>query len=219
MNSGDPLLVLDATTPTTQIGLLVKGNWIAFFSDGDSKALHAIFSGIRTCLQRARMELAEVGAFCYCQGPGSVLGLRLTVMTLTGWRSQPPANQIPLFAYNSLFASMELLKQRGITPPFRVAAPIRGDRWFTARANDQGRQYQPIIRSRRQLEAMSDPLWVLPQRKWGSTRIEGANTIDYDLRKLAPATFGSDLLRPVEEPELLTPEEAQYRKWTRQRHR
>ncbi len=219
MNAGDPLLVLDATTPTTQIGLLVKGNWIAFFSDGDSEALHAIFSGIRTCLQRARMDLAEVGAFCYCQGPGSVLGLRLTAMTLIGWRSQPPANQIPLFTYNSLFASMELLRQRGITPPFRVAAPVRADRWYTLRTFDQNGLHQPVIRSSRQLEAMSDPLWVLPQRKWGSRFLERANTIDYDLRQLDPATFETELMRPVEEPELLTPEEALYRKWTPQRHR
>src|SRR4051812_13913933 len=70
-----PLLLIDASSTRVQVGLLnteTSANWITL----DGEAGLAIFQAV----ERLGVDLAAVRAFAFCEGPGSILGVRTAAM-------------------------------------------------------------------------------------------------------------------------------------------
>src|SRR5258708_30764565 len=92
------LLVLDASSTRVQVGLLRTGIpalWRGF----DAEAGTGNFAGTEAVLQEAGSMLADIGAFVFCEGPGSMLGTRTVAMALPTWQVLKPR---PAYAYQSL---------------------------------------------------------------------------------------------------------------------
>ena len=89
-----PLLLIDAASERVQAGLLGGGEGPRW-SARRGEAGVCLFE----CLDELAVDFGSVAAFAFCEGPGSILGIRSSAMALRVWDA---LGQRPLFAYVGL---------------------------------------------------------------------------------------------------------------------
>jgi len=118
------ILVLDAVSTRVQTGLL-RGTQAPLWEQSDEEAGRGLFHGVETLLTKARADIGEVGAFVFCEGPGSMLGTRTVAMALRTWLALKAR---PVFAYQSL-ALAARAEWRRAPRPFSLIADARRESW------------------------------------------------------------------------------------------
>jgi len=194
-----PALLLDAASTRVQVGLLAgdgTGDW------AESVAEAGI--GIFRCLEELGARPAHVGAFLYCDGPGSILGVRTAAMALRTWTGMAAR---PMFAYHSLALVAEAMGRPEVT----VIADARRDSWHCLVRGDTLRRV-PTAELAGEL--------VMPEgfRHWTPPPM-GLRTVPYRLAELLPAVLDANLFRSTEAPDAFLHEEPSYVTWTPQIHR
>src|SRR5688572_14610038 len=99
-----PALVIDAASSEVQVGLLTANGGHRWYTSDEESGV-AVFQGI----EKLAVEPREVGVFIYCEGPGSVLGIRTVAMALRTWRV---FKSTPVFAYCSLALVAHALRRK-----------------------------------------------------------------------------------------------------------
>lgn len=210
-----PTLVIDASSATLFAGVLDHaGQWLAQ-SEHNGTALESLFPAVAVALEAAQVTLQEVRNFVYCEGPGSVLGLRLCAMAMQTWNhlsSQP----IQYYAYNSLQLSAALI---AIDSPEVDAALLVADwkkgAWNAIRLT-QGQAGPSEVVDDATLASWNGALFHLPQRKGWQAPPETATTLQYRPQRLPEVLH---ILKHTEQVELYSSGLNVFQTWTRQRHR
>lgn len=193
------LLWLDAASACVQVGWLLSGQtptWATI--EGESGT--ALFEGV----QKLGIPVDRASAFIFCDGPGSILGVRCTSMAIRTWCA---LRSRPVFAYRSLELVANSLGDPGLT----VIADARRERWHCSSIG------QPLTRvSVSELPARI----VTPAgfRAWSQTPA-GLQTVPYSLGEMLPRIQESDLFRSTDAPDAFLHEDPTYAKWTPQIHR
>lgn len=193
------VLVLDAASSRVQVGWLVKCEPEAWQSS-DAEAGAALF----TAIEALGHDVNTTGAFVYCEGPGSILGIRTAAAAIRAWSV---LHDRPAYAYGSLALVATAL--RLTDQP--VIADARRDLWHIQVAG------QPL----RRVPASELPArLVMPSgfRCW-STEPPGVERVTYDVRSLLKVASDVDLLRRTDAPEAFMHEPPKYVTWTPQIHR
>lgn len=195
-----PALLIDAASARIQVGCLDadprRGKW----QTSDAEAGNAIFQ----CIAGLEVDVNAAAAFIFCEGPGSILGVRTAAMALRTWNVLSPR---PVFGYLSLAAVAHSLPD----PELNVVADARRESWHLYR---RGSSLQRVATG-----ALPDRL-VTPEhfRHW-SALPPGVQTVSYDLEALLPSIADADVLHPVDHPDAFLHEEPNYVTWTPQIHR
>lgn len=206
------LLVLDAATTRVQVGLIRNGSPARWRSVED-EAGTGLFTATQDVLAEAGTKLDEVGAFIFCEGPGSMLGTRTVAMALRTWQVLRPR---PVYAYQSL-----ALAARGAwmqeARAFAVIADARRDTWHVQAVGADGR-----LATLQRLPAGELPAGELltPEnfRAWAQPSRPAA-TCSYDLAKIFSALADGDYFRAADAPDAFQHEAPEYKKWSAQVHR
>jgi tRNA threonylcarbamoyladenosine biosynthesis protein TsaB len=194
-----PLLLIDAASARIQVGLLGAGapaRWAA--SDGEAGV------GVFRSLEQLDVQPGEAGAFIFCDGPGSVLGIRTVAMALRTWTMLQPR---PVFAYHSL----ALVAQAVGRPGVQVIADARRDSWHCLTMGGPLRRVPAA-------ELTGSLLMPDGFRHW-TPLPDGVVRTPYVLAELFPRIEEQDLFRAVEAPDAFLHEEPNYVTWTPQIHR
>jgi tRNA threonylcarbamoyladenosine biosynthesis protein TsaB len=193
------LLLIDAASARVQVGLLATGQ-PARWAASDDEAGMGIFRGI----EQLGVQPADAGAFVFCDGPGSVLGIRSAAMAMRAWCV---LKLRAVFAYHSLALVAQALGR----PEATVIADARRDSWHCI-SSDTALRRVPTAELAGEL--------IMPDgfRHW-TPLPEGVTRTSYDLAKLLPLVTDRDLLRPVDAPDAFLHEEPSYATWTPQIHR
>lgn len=210
------VLVLDPCTIHVQAGLLRAGQAPVWHSGGDDSSIH-LFAAAEVCLTAAGLKPSEVGAYVFCDGPGSQLGIRTAAMALRTWQILRAA-PAPVFAYRSLRVAA-LAHGRNHPGPFAVVADARRDSWHAVRVAADGSATDVLRAARAELADWPEPLltptgfraWAQPPRPVG--------TCGYDCAVMLAALGDEPLLYPVAEPEPWLSAPINYQTWTGERHR
>jgi tRNA threonylcarbamoyladenosine biosynthesis protein TsaB len=196
-----PLLLIDAASDSVQAGLLdgARGpRW--------SRRKEEAGVGIFQCLDELDADIASVGAFAFCSGPGSILGIRTSAMALRMWTVLKPR---PTFSYIALAVVAEAVGRADVA----VIADARRGLWH--------RQVRGGSLERVPAEDLSGEL-IMPEgfRHWDPLP-PGATETSYDLASLLalPAVATADLFREAASPDAFLHAEPSYAKWTPQIHR
>lgn len=194
-----PLLLIDAASARIQVGLL-QPDQPARWAGSDEESGVGVFK----CLEQLALQPADAGAFIYCDGPGSVLGIRTVAMALRTWGVLTPR---PVFAYHSLALVAQALGRPGAT----LIADARRDTWHCATLDSSLRRV-PTAELAGEL--------IMPDgfRHW-STLPAGVTRTPYSLAALLPQVADKDLFRATEAPDAFLHEEPSYATWTPQVHR
>ena len=194
-----PVVVLDAASALVQVGLLSRDGSGRWETSPDESGV-AVFE----CFSRLGVAPAAVGTWVYCDGPGSILGIRTVAMALRTWRVLSPR---PIYGYCSLAVVAHALAR----PEIAVIADARRETWH---------HFQIETGLRRVDTAQLTGSLVMPEhfRHWAALPA-GVKTTPYQLSELLPQVWDADLLLPTEAPDAFLHEEPSYVTWTPRIHR
>lgn len=190
----------------------------AIWRAADQEAGIAIFAGVEAVLASARLCIADLGALVFCEGPGSILGIRTAAMALRVW-SAMDCRRPPTFAYCSLELVAHDLRRRRVPEPFAVLADARRDSWHCVAAREDC-AVGPLLRIAASDAAGFNGRLYTPAgfRSWAKPPRE-MSAIAYDLPELWSRQCDADLLRPAPHPDAFVHEEPAYLTWAPQIHR
>lgn len=194
-----PTLVIDAASARIQVGLLHADGTARWHVSTEESGV-AVFQGVVAL----GVDPQAIAAFVFCDGPGSVLGIRTAAMALRTWNVMKPRR---VFAYSSLALVAHALGRDDVG----VVADARRDTWH---------HYQIGRGLRRLAPADLTGELVMPEhfRHW-SQLPAGVRIVPYSLAELLPRVPDVDLLLETDAPDAFLHEEPSYVTWTPQIHR
>ncbi len=195
-----PLLLLDAASAHIQVGWLGETAADDRWADAEAEA----GTGLFTALAALGNDPGTARAFLFCDGPGSILGIRTAAMALRAWHVLAPR---PMYGYCSL----------------ALVAHARGeaDTWIIADARrDTWHRYGLGGRLERVPTSELTGRLVTPEgfRHW-SNPPAGVTATPYRLPDLLAAAAQADLFMSTDSPNAFLHEEPDYKTWTPQIHR
>ncbi|HWA24502.1 MAG TPA: peptidase M22 [Lacunisphaera sp.] len=208
------ILVLDAASQLVQVGLRRAGQ-ASVWRRSTTEAGTGLFAETQTVLAEARVALDEVGAFVFCEGPGSMLGTRIVAMAIRTWQLLRPR---PTYAYQSLPLLAHNILHRGVAGPFAVVTDARRDSWNCVRVSGNG-AVQPLRRCpSTELAASNEPLYSPPAFRAWTTPPRPLRECPYDVATLLEAHADLDLFHAASTPDAFQHEAPEYKKWSAQAH-
>ncbi|HYC72571.1 MAG TPA: peptidase M22 [Opitutaceae bacterium] len=206
-----PLLALDAASAAVQVGVLRPGQ-PACWERGEGDATSALFGGTATALAAAGLAVGDIRGFVFCEGPGSMLGIRTVAMALRTWQVLQPR---PAFAYRSLAVAARHEWARR-PRDFAVIADARRDSWHVQPIDASGRLGPPRRVATAELPG-GELLAPENFRAW-SAPPRALATCPYDVGAILDGLGEADVFRAVDAPDAFQPEAPEYRKWSAQVH-
>jgi tRNA threonylcarbamoyladenosine biosynthesis protein TsaB len=195
-----PLLLIDASSGNIQVGLLGKSKyrWASRVQDAGV--------GVFECIDELEADLDSVGSFAFCEGPGSILGIRTSAMALRIWNELKPR---PMFAY----VGLAVVAQAVARPAAVLIADARRGLWHRI---TMGGKLERVPASELSGELMTPDGF----RHWEPLP-PGTSTTGYDLAKIfsMPEVSDADLFREAPAPDAFLHREPEYARWTPQIHR
>jgi tRNA threonylcarbamoyladenosine biosynthesis protein TsaB len=194
-----PLLLIDAASARIQVGWLTATE--ARWETSEAEAGIAVFR----CIEALKIDLGTVGAFVFCEGPGSMLGIRTVAMALRTWNVIAPR---PMFSYQSLALVAHALGRDDL----QVIADARRDSWHGFKRGEKLRR----IPTAELTGALAMPEGF---RAWSALPAGNVARVPYSLAELLPRMEEIYLFRVAEAPDAFLHEEPSYVTWTPQIHR
>ncbi|MEO5957784.1 MAG: peptidase M22 [Opitutaceae bacterium] len=193
------VLTIDAASSRVQVGHLRsdgRGEW----QSSDEEAGVAVFQ----CFEKLRLAVGDVGAFAFCDGPGSILGIRTVAMALRTWQLFAAR---PIFSYCSLALVAHALGR----PELAAIADARRESWHHYRIGG------PL---RRLATSELEGELVMPDyfRHW-SELPPHVTRVPYVVSDLLPRVIDTDLFQATEAPDAFLHSPPNYLTWTPQIHR
>ncbi len=205
-------LVLDAGLPNVHAGVLCGEGWLALESRR-APAVESLFECVEKCLDGSGTRLADLAGYLYCEGPGSILGMRIASMAIRSWRRFEPGKVTPCYSYRNLEILAAALLEDGTKPPFALFSDARRGHWNYLEVGEQG-CCQPVRRvTADELESSGVPLWQAEEPPASRAAPLPARVLSYELAEAAPWFYRYPLLRESGEPEPWVIREPEYRKW------
>ena len=199
------MLLLDAASSRVQVGWLeVAGGFSPPFSArwqaSDDEAGVALFENAKKLV----VDVGEADAFVFCEGPGSILGIRTVAMALRTWCVLRPR---PVFASASLALVAHAL-DRGNSG---VIADARRETWHQYRIGE-GLRRVPATDLGGEL--------VMPEhfRHWAPLP-PNVTRAPYNVAEMLPRAIDADIFHASDSPDAFLHEEPSYVTWTPQIHR
>lgn len=215
-NHSEVILVLDASSTRIQVGLLQNNQWLAFQSSS-YESLQAIFFGVQTCLNNANKALDDLTFFVFCEGPGSLLGIRVIAMALKAWTSFPNRQNIPIYSYNSLAVSYILIQKfNKPQKDFKVISPLTKDTFLVA-LDPHATKIEQV--SFADLSKSTSQLWYFSFKKLGAQIPQNSFTFDYNLEKIPDIFLSTNILKQTNNPDALLLKQHNFVKWSGGRHK
>jgi tRNA threonylcarbamoyladenosine biosynthesis protein TsaB len=209
-----PTLYLDAASPAITVGLRVGATEAPAWLRTQDEAGVGLFRAVEALTRALGLTVADVATVVFCEGPGSLLGVRLAAMALRTWMVLPRTAPLEVLGYRSLELVAASLLARGQRGPFHVIVDGRRATW-NALAVDAHGAFGPIARRPASEPFPADepvfhpqgfPLWqALPA---------GVQVVAYDPAALPDLATRAPLLRPITSPEAYMAEMPTYREWT-----
>jgi tRNA threonylcarbamoyladenosine biosynthesis protein TsaB len=208
----DSLLLIDSSSTRIHVGLL-RARAEPWWDVQPTEAGIGVFAATEALLQRSGLALSDIKAFAFCDGPGSVLGIRTAAVALRTWNVLQPR---PLYSFCSLALLAHALRRSGETAPFSVIADARRDSWHCVTVDSAG-AVSPLRRAA--AASLVGPL-SMPEgfRHW-STPPPDLRIVPYEPPLLFAQLTDIPLFAETKAPDAFLHEEPVYQTWTPQIHR
>ena len=213
-----PALVIDGSGSTVFVGVLTEGQrWLSQSSQTGSP-LEQLFPTVESALEDAGLKLSTVKSYLYCEGPGSILGLRLCAMAIETWSRLYP-DSAHLFSYNSLQLCAQLLKKdTELTANVLLVSDWKKGAWNAIQIN-KGTISPTTVADDAAISDWDGVVYHLPQRKGWQHPPANAQTITYAPERLPELITDADWLQQTKGVQLYSSGVNTFAKWTPDRHR
>lgn len=207
------VLVIDSASALVQVGLFRTSAEVVWENVQD-EAGSALFAAISTVLARSTLTLDAIDAFVFCEGPGSVLGIRTAAVSLRTWKI---LRARPTFSYRSLdLVAKFQLREHSSSAPFSVISDARRDSWHRVAVTSN----QEIGSLERVKEPLADHTLLMPEhfRHWGSLP-DRVRRVPYSVAEMLASLPEEALFTETMAPDAFLHENPSYQTWTPQVHR
>ena len=211
-------LVIDGSGSTVFAGLLANDDqWLAKV-ERPGTPLEELFPAIEIALKEADVHLSNIDSYLYCEGPGSVLGLRLCAMAIETWtRLYPQSAQ--LYKYNSLqLTALSLLHSTPELQDALIVSDWKKGAWNALYIKD-GKVGRTEVIDDEAMATWDGKLYHMPQRKGWQSPPPNVITLSYDPAQIVNLRQHPSLLQATEGVELYSSGINTFQKWTPTRHR
>lgn len=197
--SQTPVVVLDAASALVQVGVFDAEGPARWRTSTDESGI-----GVFQCLEQLRIDPLRVASWVYCEGPGSVLGVRTVAMALRTWVTLEPR---PVYAYASLAVVAHAQRRCDLG----VITDARRDTWHHFSVEGGLRRVATP-------DLIGD--LVMPEgfRQWSILPTSPAR-VSYCLSELLPKVWDIDFLHLSDAPDAFLHEEPSYVTWSPKIHR
>lgn len=206
------ILVLDAASQRVQVGLLHVGKTAIWHATSD-EAGRGVFTGTEAVLQQASLGIDEIGAFLFCEGPGSMLGTRTVAMALRTWLALKPR---PVYRYQSLTLAAHFAWHQQACRDLTVIADARRETWHCQSIRADG-SLTPLQRLPAGELPTGELLTPDTFRAWAESP-RAAAMCSYDLSAILPVVMDGDYFTFTDAPDAFQHEVPSYKKWSAQAH-
>ena len=204
---------------TTRVGWLQQdGQWD--FLEDDRPALESLFEMTHRLLLEKEAHVSEIRSFLFCDGPGSVLGLRLASMAIQTWQALSDI-PIPVFQYRALSLAALGLIEKNKTHSSHSRFTIWTD-WKkkAARIVTGDAPFRIDTLESQQLEDVPKPLFYLTQRKSWQTDARFMDApAPYPFHDFPRFLLHPEFLKKFDLPTLPETELNTFVIWSGERHR
>ena len=199
------VLLIDASSSPLHGGWLVQGE-TARWATVDQEA----GTGLYLLLAELDISPNQAGAFLFCEGPGSMLGIRTVAAALRVWCALQAR---PVYRYLSL----DLLAHAQGGPGRTFICDARRRSWH-ALTIDEGGAFSPIRRLATQELPAGEVYMPEGFRSWTQLPTPAPKRIPYDPALLSHKLAQVPCFQLTEDPDAYQPERPAYAKWTPQVH-
>ena len=211
-------LVIDGSGSAVFTGLLDADNqWLAKV-EANGAPLEELFPAMEVALTESGLSLADIDSYIYCEGPGSVLGLRLCAMAIKTWsRLYPKSAQY--YKYNSLQLSAQaLLHTKPDLQDALIVAEWKKGAWNALYIRSGHVGVTEVVDDAALLD-WKGTVYHLPQRKGWQSPPDKVQTLRYDHSMLDVLRDASGLLQMTDQIQIYSSGINTFQKWTPTRHR
>ncbi|MFP4203962.1 MAG: hypothetical protein ACLFS4_06475 [Opitutales bacterium] len=213
-----PALLIDGSAADVFAGVPDGSGSRLVGQPGGQPALEGLFPAVERALNAATVELGMIRGFIYCQGPGSVLGLRLCAMAVETWRRTVPGD-VPCFGYDSLqLTAALLLNDQSAPSDALLVSDWKRGAWNAVRIEGGCRRPTETLEDP-VLKQYKGPIFHLPQRKGWQPPPENAIPLSYEPERLPEVMRIPGILNRTQGVELHASAAPAFRKWQPERHR
>jgi tRNA threonylcarbamoyladenosine biosynthesis protein TsaB len=212
LDTHSTILLIDSSSTCVQVGLWHR-HWEPVWSAKTGEAGEQVFAAVDDALARSGKKLDTIDAFVFCDGPGSVLGIRTAAVALRTWRV---LRARPVYAFCSLTVVAQSLAITQNKREFAVIADARRDSWHHVDIDANG-NISPL--KRLPTAALSGTLFTPAGFRHWTQPPATLQTVPYSLAALLPPLADIELFSPTAEPDAFLHEEPVYQTWTPQVHR
>jgi tRNA threonylcarbamoyladenosine biosynthesis protein TsaB len=224
------ILLIDSASSRIQVGLFRRAHdplWesaieeagTALFSLSEKLLTRAASSAATntptasTTSPSAPLPLAAIDAFIFCDGPGSVLGIRTAAVALRTWNALHPS---PCYAFTSLALTAHHLARAENLRDFAVISDARRETWHRVTVDFSG-----VVSALQRTPAagLAGPLFLPENFRHWSALPPTVRTVPYDLATQLPPLANTPLFIDAPEPDAFLHEEPTYQTWTAKIHR
>lgn len=209
-----PLLIIDTASPTTVVGLgRAINDWHWLQSDRESGI--ALFQLVARLTREHATDLEDLRTLAYCEGPGSMLGIRTAAMAIRTWMASGSLCNATLAAYSSLGLAVAGLRQQYREETLAVAMDARRQSWYGLIDRPGSTQAAEIRRISNTAEDLLGepvflpegfPIWNRRPVKW--------QDCPYQTSLLESAEQRLRLFRSIDQPDAFQLDPPSYQKWT-----
>jgi len=205
-------LILDASSSVIQVGIWEEGVWLSF-KNSQEHALECLFSCVADCLREAQLQLKDLNGIIYCEGPGSILGIRLVAMAIRTWKTLPELQSIPIYAYQSFAFVEAVIKTKFKAEVGYIISPSRNKLWNVF----EDGKFKEL--SEAELVKLSGKsVWMMPQRALARECPVEAKVFEYDLKGMPAVFLDQTLYAKRTVIDAINTGDQQFVKWTGERH-
>jgi len=203
------LLLLDAASSHVHVGLLQTGAPAVWHSSTQEAGI-GLFAGVEAVLKSGRLGLPDIGAFAFCEGPGSMLGTRTVAMAIRTWLALQPR---PAFHYQSLILLAHEIRRANKSATFSIITDARRDTWHCVTSTATG--IQPLRRiAVTELAALEGDLFQPTAFRAWATSPRPVKDYAYDVAALLATHAEDDLCTATDAPDAFQHEAPEYKKWS-----
>ncbi len=213
--SGESLLLLDASGPESHVGIIRDHEWLARRKT-EEPALESLFANISECLKETGLGIGDINGYLYCDGPGSMLGLRLSSLAIRTWLAMP--------TFHASVTNYHRLHIAAVTSQLPVGSLLitefKEKRWHALKVTENLSHESPIVSLEQEaLSSVGTPVFYLKQRKTWQTLPCEHMTVSYQLNDL-PRLLKThpELFFLTDNPVPFVRESSEYQTWNATRH-
>jgi tRNA threonylcarbamoyladenosine biosynthesis protein TsaB len=203
------VLLLDSASARVQAALWPGGGAAPLWSARDAEAGTGLFACVEELLDASGRSIADVNAFIFCEGPGSVLGVRTASAALRAWGVLNPA---PVYSYKSLAVAGCHEWGKKEWRNFTVIADARRDSWHCVEIDADCRMKN--IRRVPTGELPQTELFMPKNFRTWTARPQHLQLCSYSLAEILPSVMDGEFFQRCDAPDAFLHEEPSYATWT-----